>query len=184
MYNTSLLNFIGGGIGPIAKIDWNTDIKVRGQFARLAIFVDLGQPLISNIKIDDRIQSVEYESLWMLPRETSRVLKCVEEERYDPWMLIERRQKKWVKLVLAKIGRATLVGERNGSRFEFLSGDLDDNPEGLAKRQVTGKLKARNKIRGKSANKRKLILIEGGPKVGHKVLKPSNSLGGPLLGLA
>ncbi|MBA0578831.1 hypothetical protein Gorai_021103 [Gossypium raimondii] len=99
-----------------------------------------------------------------LPRETSGVSKYIEEERYDPWMLVERRQKKGVKLVLAKIGRATAVGERNGSRFESLSGDL-----GLAKRQVAGKLKARNKIRGKSANKEKLILIEDGPKVGRKI---------------
>ncbi|MFQ6619714.1 hypothetical protein Gotur_000108 [Gossypium turneri] len=174
MCNTSLLNFIGGVICPIAKIDRNKDNKARGQFARLAIFVDLGQPLISNIKINDRIQRVEYESLSMvcfycgrysnnqeicpyksgqdttsmidvnqLPRETSGVPKCVEEERYGPWMLVERRQKKGVKLVLAKTGRATVVGERNGTRFESLSGDL----EGLAKRQVAGKLKARNKIR-------------------------------------
>ncbi|MBA0639806.1 hypothetical protein Goklo_022816 [Gossypium klotzschianum] len=83
----------------------------------------------------------------MLPRETSGVPKYVEEERYDPWMLVERRQKKGVKLVLAKTGRATVVGERNGSRFKSLSGDLEEFREGLAKRQVTGKLKARNRIR-------------------------------------
>ncbi|MBA0732512.1 hypothetical protein Gogos_016599 [Gossypium gossypioides] len=123
MQNTSLLNFIGGVIGPIAKIDRNTDSKVRGKFARLAVFVDLRLPLISNIKIDDQIQCVEYESLSMdttsmmdvdqLPMETSGVPKCVEEER------------------------GTVVGERNGSRFESLSGNLGDNP-GDFRQEING----------------------------------------------
>lgn len=47
----------------MAKIDHNTDTRIRGQFAKMAIFVDLNQPLISRIKIDGRIQKVEYESL-------------------------------------------------------------------------------------------------------------------------
>ncbi|PPD82649.1 hypothetical protein GOBAR_DD20420 [Gossypium barbadense] len=48
MYTTSLLKFIGGTIGPVAKIDRNTDNRARGQFAHLMVFVDLGQPLVSN----------------------------------------------------------------------------------------------------------------------------------------
>lgn len=62
-----------------------------------------------------------------LSKETSGVPKCVEEERYGPWMLVERRQKKRVKAVLEKTCRATVVGERNRSRFESLSGDSGDN---------------------------------------------------------
>ncbi|MBA0632235.1 hypothetical protein Godav_001023 [Gossypium davidsonii] len=48
MYTTSLLKFIGGTIGSVAKIDRNTDNKARGQFAHLMVFVDLGQPLVSD----------------------------------------------------------------------------------------------------------------------------------------
>lgn len=61
---------------------------------------------------------------------------------------------------------------------------MEEFGERLAKEQAAGKLNTRNMIRGKSANKGKLILIEDGPKVGREVLKQFNSLGGPLLGLA
>ncbi|KAH1081878.1 hypothetical protein J1N35_021639 [Gossypium stocksii] len=63
MYTKSLLKSIGGIIGPVAKIDQNTENRSRGQFARLAVFVNLDQPLVSKIVIDGRIQHVEYESL-------------------------------------------------------------------------------------------------------------------------
>ncbi|MBA0732897.1 hypothetical protein Gogos_016959 [Gossypium gossypioides] len=49
--------------GPVTKIDPNTDTRARGKFARLAVFADLGQPLVSKIMIDGRIQRVEYQSL-------------------------------------------------------------------------------------------------------------------------
>lgn len=51
----SLLKVIGGVIRPVAKIDQNTNDKTYGQFARLAVFVDLGQPLVSKIKIYGRV---------------------------------------------------------------------------------------------------------------------------------
>ncbi|KAK5836186.1 hypothetical protein PVK06_011943 [Gossypium arboreum] len=63
MYSKSLLKFIRNAIRPMAKIDHNTDVKSIGWFARLAVFVDLGKPLFSKVKIDERIQLVEYESL-------------------------------------------------------------------------------------------------------------------------
>ncbi|KAG8493364.1 hypothetical protein CXB51_010947 [Gossypium anomalum] len=43
----SLLKFIGSTIGPVAKIDRNTNNCTRGQFARLAVYIDLGKPLVS-----------------------------------------------------------------------------------------------------------------------------------------
>lgn len=63
MYTTSLLKFIGGVIGSVTKIDQNTDNRTRGQFTRLAVFVDLGLPLVSKIMIDGKFQWVEYDSL-------------------------------------------------------------------------------------------------------------------------
>ncbi|MBA0746837.1 hypothetical protein Gogos_009320, partial [Gossypium gossypioides] len=62
MYSKSLLKFIRNAIRPVTKIDHNTNVKSMGWFARLVIFVDLGKPLISKVKIDERIQRVEYES--------------------------------------------------------------------------------------------------------------------------
>lgn len=63
LYNQCLLKFIGETIDLVTKIDRNTDARTRGQFARLAVFVDLNQPLISKIRIDGHIQRVKYESL-------------------------------------------------------------------------------------------------------------------------
>ncbi|KAH1031137.1 hypothetical protein J1N35_043311 [Gossypium stocksii] len=63
MCTRSLLKFIGGAIGPVVKIDRNTTSKSRGQFARIAVYIDLGKLLISKLQIDGRIQRVEYESV-------------------------------------------------------------------------------------------------------------------------
>ncbi|PPD89199.1 hypothetical protein GOBAR_DD13843 [Gossypium barbadense] len=63
LYTKSLLKFIGSAIGLIAKIDQNTDNNLMGQFARLVVYIDLGNPFVSKVKIDGKIQCVEYESL-------------------------------------------------------------------------------------------------------------------------
>ncbi|PPD74788.1 hypothetical protein GOBAR_DD28280 [Gossypium barbadense] len=48
-YSKFLLNAIGQIIGPVLKIDENTDNAKRGRFARLTICLDLRKPLISKI---------------------------------------------------------------------------------------------------------------------------------------
>lgn len=63
MYTRSLLKFIGGAIGPVVKIDRNKTSKSRGQFSRIAVYIDLGKLLISKLQIGGRIQRVEYESM-------------------------------------------------------------------------------------------------------------------------
>lgn len=56
MYSKSLLKFIGGVIGLVAKVDKNTENNSKGKFARLVVYIDLGKPLVSKINIDGRIQ--------------------------------------------------------------------------------------------------------------------------------
>ncbi|MBA0803347.1 hypothetical protein Gohar_013570 [Gossypium harknessii] len=56
MYSKSLLKFIGGVIGLVAKVDKNTENNSKGQFPRLVVYIDLGKPLASKINIDGRIQ--------------------------------------------------------------------------------------------------------------------------------
>ncbi|MBA0686954.1 hypothetical protein Goari_014521 [Gossypium aridum] len=56
MYSKSLLKFIGGVIGLVAKVDKNTENNSKGQFAHLVVYIDLGKPLVSKINIDGRIQ--------------------------------------------------------------------------------------------------------------------------------
>ncbi|MBA0549146.1 hypothetical protein Golob_020199, partial [Gossypium lobatum] len=62
----SLLQFIGSVIGLVVKIDRNIDNSSRGKFSRLAVYVDLGKPLVSKVKNDGKTQRVEYESLPMV----------------------------------------------------------------------------------------------------------------------
>ncbi|KAG8488527.1 hypothetical protein CXB51_016411 [Gossypium anomalum] len=62
MYTKSLLKFIGNTIGPVAKINYNTNNNSRGQFTRLEVYIDLGKPSLSRIRINGKMQQVEYES--------------------------------------------------------------------------------------------------------------------------
>ncbi|KAA3479952.1 reverse transcriptase [Gossypium australe] len=50
-------------VGKVVKLDMNTDSRARGRFARMAVYIDLDKPLVSQILINGRKQNVEYESL-------------------------------------------------------------------------------------------------------------------------
>lgn len=50
-------------IGHVIKLDDNIDSAQRGCFVWMIILLDLNKPLISMVKIGDRIQHVEYESV-------------------------------------------------------------------------------------------------------------------------
>ncbi|XP_050226088.1 uncharacterized protein LOC126675483 [Mercurialis annua] len=62
-YHNHVLKAIASTIGSVVRIDYNTEARERGKFARLAISLDLTKPLVSRILIDGRIQKVEYEGL-------------------------------------------------------------------------------------------------------------------------
>ncbi|KAK8475495.1 hypothetical protein V6N12_034356 [Hibiscus sabdariffa] len=63
LYKRSLITTIGEIIGPVIKIDYQTESGWRGRFTRMAVKIDLQKPLISKLIINDKIQIVEYESL-------------------------------------------------------------------------------------------------------------------------
>ncbi|KAG8502955.1 hypothetical protein CXB51_000789 [Gossypium anomalum] len=63
LYNKKILEEIGGLIGKVAKLDFNTSNGLRGQFARMVIFVNLDKPLTSKILINGNLQRIVYESL-------------------------------------------------------------------------------------------------------------------------
>ncbi|MBA0598274.1 hypothetical protein Gorai_008045 [Gossypium raimondii] len=47
----------------VEKIYYNIDNGMRGNFARIAISVDLRHPLVSKIMIENHIQRVEHEAM-------------------------------------------------------------------------------------------------------------------------
>lgn len=60
-YHKNVLRAIGEVIGPVLKIDYNTEGFDKAIFARLAVKLDLTKPLISMIKLDGLTQFIEYE---------------------------------------------------------------------------------------------------------------------------
>ncbi|KAH1064538.1 hypothetical protein J1N35_029525 [Gossypium stocksii] len=54
---------IEGLIRKVVKLDFHTDNRSKGRFARLAVFLNLEKPLISQVLVDDATQRVEYEAL-------------------------------------------------------------------------------------------------------------------------
>lgn len=62
-YKKSILQEIGSLIGKFVRIDVQMDSGSKGQFARFIVQVNLTQPLVSKIRIANKIHRVEYESL-------------------------------------------------------------------------------------------------------------------------
>ncbi|XP_017636648.1 uncharacterized protein LOC108478683 [Gossypium arboreum] len=63
LYNRKIITEIRELVGKVVKLDMNTDNRTQGRFARMAVYVNLEEPLVSQILINGRIQKVEYESL-------------------------------------------------------------------------------------------------------------------------
>ncbi|MBA0819314.1 hypothetical protein Gohar_021348, partial [Gossypium harknessii] len=63
LYNWKILWEIGELIGKVVRLEFNTDSRARGRFARIVIFINLDKPLVSQILINGVIQRIEYESL-------------------------------------------------------------------------------------------------------------------------
>ncbi|XP_016665736.1 uncharacterized protein [Gossypium hirsutum] len=63
LYNRKIITEIGELVGKVVKLDMNTDSRTRGLFARMAVYVNLEKPLVSQILVNGRTQMVEYESL-------------------------------------------------------------------------------------------------------------------------
>ncbi|KAI9124795.1 hypothetical protein K1719_004122 [Acacia pycnantha] len=62
-YHKSTLRAIGALLGEVVKIDYMTESRGRGKYARIAIIIDLLKPLIPCIKVDGRSFYMEYEGL-------------------------------------------------------------------------------------------------------------------------
>lgn len=62
-YSEMLLRASGQIIRPVVKINEHPNAAIRGRFAKLAVCVNLKKPLISKIRINGKIQRVEYDSI-------------------------------------------------------------------------------------------------------------------------
>ncbi|MBA0828112.1 hypothetical protein Goarm_012831 [Gossypium armourianum] len=58
LYKNKVLTEVGETVRKVVKLDMNTHSRVRGCFARMAIYVNLEKPLVSKILINGRSQKV------------------------------------------------------------------------------------------------------------------------------
>lgn len=63
MCKRNILEVVGGLVGKVAKLNFNTDKKTRGHFFRMSFFVDLDRPLVSQVWVNGELQWVKYEAL-------------------------------------------------------------------------------------------------------------------------
>lgn len=62
-YKRNILTEIGSLVGKVVKVYLQTEKGARGQFARFAVQVNLSKPLVSMVRIANKIHRVKYESL-------------------------------------------------------------------------------------------------------------------------
>nr|KJB10274.1 hypothetical protein B456_001G193300 [Gossypium raimondii] len=102
---------------PVFPSQFDRDSKVRVRYACMAVYVNLGKPLISKVLINGNLQRVEYESLLVmcffcgryghnnescpytsLPSRLSKVMDPMtginQKMDFGPWMLEERRSRR------------------------------------------------------------------------------------------
>ena len=53
-------------MGNVIKIDYHTELREMGKFARIVVRISLTQPLVSQFNLDGKIQKVEYEGLLII----------------------------------------------------------------------------------------------------------------------
>uniref|UniRef100_A0A1S8ACP9 GroES-like zinc-binding alcohol dehydrogenase family protein n=1 Tax=Citrus limon TaxID=2708 RepID=A0A1S8ACP9_CITLI len=63
LYHQKTLQKIGHLVEEVIKFDDNTELSTRGKFTRIAVQISLVQPLVSQVKINGRVQKIEYEGL-------------------------------------------------------------------------------------------------------------------------
>ncbi|MBA0580213.1 hypothetical protein Gorai_022442, partial [Gossypium raimondii] len=162
LYTKSLLKVIGSAIGLIAKIDQNTDNNSIGQFARFAAYIDLGNPFFSKVKIDGRIQYVEYESL---PLVCFGCERKAEGSRFE--MLSENHEG------IEDSGSSDL----NNNRGNLDSGTVIVGINELAKEKTVTQIKSKGFKKESNMSKDKWVVIENRLPANSNILKPNNKQG-------
>ncbi|PPS07032.1 hypothetical protein GOBAR_AA13604 [Gossypium barbadense] len=80
-------------VGKVIKLDMNTDSRARGRFARMAVYVDLEKPLVSQILINEILVSMVKRKMTSKSRNTIVDGSEKNDENYGPWMIIERKSR-------------------------------------------------------------------------------------------
>ncbi|KAG8499479.1 hypothetical protein CXB51_005945 [Gossypium anomalum] len=63
LYKKKIIEVIRNTIEKVVRLDFNTDSRTRGRFARLVAYINLDRPLVAQVLVNGRIQKVEYKAL-------------------------------------------------------------------------------------------------------------------------
>ncbi|MBA0596575.1 hypothetical protein Gorai_013390, partial [Gossypium raimondii] len=132
-YIKSILKSIRDTIGKVIKLDVNTGNAQRGRFVRMAIFLDLNNPLVSKIK---SLGEMNQENL--ISDENRKDLDI-----FGPWMVVNRRNS-----ILSRksaIGREERKGSTVSQGLDQALGLVDPNAAGSSK-MVNGSSKQSAKV--------------------------------------
>ncbi|KAH1131415.1 hypothetical protein J1N35_002793 [Gossypium stocksii] len=148
LYKKKIIEEIGSTIGKVVRLDFNTDSRIRGRFARMAAYINLDKPLVAQVIVNDRNQKVGYEALPTIcfscgkyghTKELCVVLKLdprpekltmsdgqttmEEGERtatFGPWMVVERKSRRNFRNT-GPIRAENKEKTKSGSRFGALA---------------------------------------------------------------
>ncbi|KAH1091414.1 hypothetical protein J1N35_018671 [Gossypium stocksii] len=161
-------------VGKVSKLDFNTDSKTRGRYARMAIYANLGRPLVLKILINGSFQRIEYENLPVVcfkygcyghlskncslatpSLKTAKKREMVDKNsansaiagdgEYGPWMIVERRNRRCNLDGNKKVNNPTT--EKNSrSRFQSLIGLEKTQSVDVSRKESLRDLKKKGKI--------------------------------------
>ncbi|MBA0753392.1 hypothetical protein Gogos_022208 [Gossypium gossypioides] len=133
MYKRKILVEIRGMISKVAKLDMNTNNRARGRFTRIAVYVNLDKPLVSQILINGKVQRAKYEFLptvcfhcgrygHVKDAYPFRVSEPNSEKNSPPSKMLL----KTVSMVIDGTGTGITTKKNKGSRFKALT-DMEAN---------------------------------------------------------
>ncbi|KAK5775604.1 hypothetical protein PVK06_043511 [Gossypium arboreum] len=146
LYKKKIIEEIEGTIGKVLRLDFNTDSRARGRFARMAVYNNLDKPLIAQVRVNGLYQKVEYEGLPTIcftcrkyghtkelcgslqpeassEKDQSGVTQAKEVSEgesavYGPWMVVEKKAVRNFRS--SNSCKASFRERKSGSRFDAL----------------------------------------------------------------
>ncbi|MBA0572003.1 hypothetical protein Golob_002369, partial [Gossypium lobatum] len=94
MYKMRILKAIGSMVDNVAKFDFKIDSRTRGRFARMAVFINLDRPLVSQLcplVVLDPFSESGKELTIVNPRKVKIGVGGAVGMTYGPWMMVERK---------------------------------------------------------------------------------------------
>ncbi|MBA0853441.1 hypothetical protein Goshw_017603, partial [Gossypium schwendimanii] len=85
-----IIEEIGGLTSKVVNLDFNTDNRNRGRFARLVVYVNLDKPLVLQVFVNDKLQRTRVEKKKQAVIIPNGVASDSNRLEYGSWMIVEK----------------------------------------------------------------------------------------------